>query len=96
MALSHLASAEKPAQRWADGLNQTGGMKTICFFDKAAGFDENLRKHPSALQTGDHYVLRSDLNMPGMSVTTHIEGGNTVPDRMEPERSHALRLHKYY
>jgi hypothetical protein len=64
----------------ADGLNQTGGMKTICFFDKAGGFDENLRKHPSALQTGDHYVLLSDLNMPGMSVTTHIEGGNTVPN----------------
>lgn len=40
-------------------------MKTICFFDKAGGFAENLRKHPSALQTGDHYVILPDLNMPG-------------------------------
>jgi len=45
----------------ADGwtVNQTGGMKTICFFDKAGGFDENLRKHLSALQTGDHLAFFS-------------------------------------
>ncbi len=74
-------------------INQTGTMNTSCLVDEAAGFAENLRKHPQALRAGNHDVLLSGRVMPvsriQMGPACWEVGGSASPDGSRLPRSAA-------